>query len=32
MEGLCEMRDGRSSCAADPVRVGDGAGGGVGWV
>ena len=32
MEGLGERRDGRSSCAADPVRVGDGAGGGVGWV
>ena len=32
MEGLGERRDGRSSCAAVPVRVVDRAGGNVGWV
>ena len=32
MEGLGARRDGRSSCVAVPVRVGDVAGGDVGWV
>ena len=32
MEGLGEIRDGRSSCASIPVCVGDWAGGDVGWV
>ena len=31
LEGLDERKEGRSSCAAVPVRMGDGEGSGVGW-
>ena len=32
MDGLGEIRDGRSNCASVPGCVGDGIGGDVGWV